>query len=129
MSKLIEDRYLGDGVYASFDGSQIWLDLRGQDTTTRIALDQRTFQALLGYAAKISELTGHQEYEDANPIDPDPKQSFEEWLKELDKIFIREIGLSYDDVEDYMWIDEWEGGHTPKDSFHEWNLIAGPDSL
>ena len=36
---LIEDRYLGDGVYASFDGYQIWLDLRGQDSTTRIALE------------------------------------------------------------------------------------------
>ena len=33
------DRYLGDGVYASFDGYHIILDLRGQDSTTRIALE------------------------------------------------------------------------------------------
>ena len=39
MTKPIEDRYLGDGVYASFDGDYIWLDLRGQDTTTEIALE------------------------------------------------------------------------------------------
>lgn len=42
----IEDRYLGDGVYASFDGYQIWLDLRGQDSTTRIALEPQVFDAL-----------------------------------------------------------------------------------
>lgn len=35
----MEDRYLGDGVYASFDGYHIILDLRGQDRTTRIALE------------------------------------------------------------------------------------------
>ena len=27
------DEYLGDGVYARFDGYMIWLDLRGQDNT------------------------------------------------------------------------------------------------
>ena len=33
----IEDIYLGDGVYASFDGYHIVLDLRGQDTGYRFA--------------------------------------------------------------------------------------------
>ena len=28
-----EDTYLGDGVYASYDGYHIWLDLRAQDPT------------------------------------------------------------------------------------------------
>lgn len=41
------ERYLGDGVYASFDGYQIWLDLRGQDDTTRIALEPAAFDALI----------------------------------------------------------------------------------
>ena len=36
---MIEDRYLGDGVYASFDGHHIVLDLRAQDSTTKIALE------------------------------------------------------------------------------------------
>ncbi len=45
----MEPRYLGDGVYASFDGSQIWLDLRGQDISTKIALDQDTFDNLISY--------------------------------------------------------------------------------
>lgn len=46
----IPDEYLGDGVYASFDGFQIWLDLRAQDSTTRIALDPSVFAHLLKYA-------------------------------------------------------------------------------
>ena len=42
-------QYLGDGVYASFDGYQIWLDLRGQDNTTRIALEPAVMDALVRY--------------------------------------------------------------------------------
>jgi len=52
----IEDRYLGDGVYASFDGYQIWLDLRGQDSTTRIALEPSVFAQLIRFKADIDEL-------------------------------------------------------------------------
>lgn len=43
------DEYLGDGVYASFDGIHIVLDLRGQDNTTRIALDSTVFDRLIKY--------------------------------------------------------------------------------
>lgn len=43
------ERYLGDGVYASFDGYHIVLDLRGQDNTTRIALEPRTCLELVKY--------------------------------------------------------------------------------
>ncbi len=42
-------RYLGDGVYASFDGYHVILDLRGQDNTTRIALDASVRWALKQY--------------------------------------------------------------------------------
>ncbi len=44
-----EERYLGDGVYASCDGYHIILDLRAQDSTTRIALEPPVFDALLKY--------------------------------------------------------------------------------
>jgi len=47
MAKILDDRYLGDGVYASHDGFHIWLDLRGQDGTTRIALDSQVQKALV----------------------------------------------------------------------------------
>lgn len=51
----MKDEYLGDGVYASFDGYLIWLDLRGQDATTKIALEPKVFAALCNYAAKAYE--------------------------------------------------------------------------
>lgn len=53
---LIEDRHLGDGVYASFDDYHIVLDLRGQDNTTRIVLDPLTAAALSGYIADVEKL-------------------------------------------------------------------------
>ena len=42
-----EDVYLGDGVYASFDGYAIVLDLRGQDNTTRIVLEPIVVEHLI----------------------------------------------------------------------------------
>lgn len=44
--------HIGDGVYASFDGYQIWLDLRGEDSTTAIALEPEVMQRLIEYAKK-----------------------------------------------------------------------------
>ncbi len=44
-----EERYIGDGVYASSDGYHIILDLRAQDNTTRIALEPPVFDALIKY--------------------------------------------------------------------------------
>lgn len=51
----IKDQYLGDGVYASTDGFAIWLDLRGQDTTTRIALEPAVMSSLLRFAEYCQE--------------------------------------------------------------------------
>src|SRR5664279_3181844 len=53
---MIKDVYLGDGVYASFDGFQIWLDTRAQEPVNRIALEPETYAALLAYAARVREL-------------------------------------------------------------------------
>lgn len=47
------DSYLGDGVYASFDGYHITLDLRGQDNHTKIALEPQVLDALRGYEVYI----------------------------------------------------------------------------
>jgi len=47
--KLYKDRYIGDGVYASFDGYHIILDLRAQDNTTRIALEPSVIDELVKY--------------------------------------------------------------------------------
>jgi hypothetical protein len=45
------DEYLGDGVYASFDGHQIWLAANHHDNKV-IALEAPVFFALLRYAEK-----------------------------------------------------------------------------
>ncbi len=49
----LEDRYLGDGVFAHFDGYHIVLDLRRQDNTTRIALEPAVFRALVDFEESI----------------------------------------------------------------------------
>jgi hypothetical protein len=56
VDKIVEDAYLGDGVYASFDGHHIVLDLRGQDRTTRIGLEPRVMEGLRRYADNINQL-------------------------------------------------------------------------
>lgn len=44
----MEDRYLGDGVYASFDGYQIWL--AANDHRNKIvALEPSVMEALIQY--------------------------------------------------------------------------------
>ena len=48
-----KETYLGDAVYASFDGYQIWL--RTDDgNDNRIALEPAVFNALLDYHSALS---------------------------------------------------------------------------
>lgn len=43
-------RYLGDGVYAGYDGSQIWVwTSNGFRTTNMIALEAEVLRAIGGY--------------------------------------------------------------------------------
>ena len=46
--------YLGDGVYASFDGYQIWLAANHHENRV-IALEPAVFAALVRYAKKFEE--------------------------------------------------------------------------
>lgn len=55
MEKKIEV-YLGDGVYATRDGWLLWLDLRGQDTTTRIALEPSVFSSLKDFYERVTRV-------------------------------------------------------------------------
>lgn len=43
------EEYLGDGVYATFDGARITLDLRGQDSTTVIILEPEVLSSLIQF--------------------------------------------------------------------------------
>lgn len=49
------DEYLGDGVYASFDGWHIWLRADGPNGAHRIALDSSVFAALLTYRDRVDK--------------------------------------------------------------------------
>jgi hypothetical protein len=49
-------QYLGDGVYASFDGYQIWL-ARNDHANRVIALEPAVFEALIKYAANLKKGT------------------------------------------------------------------------
>lgn len=57
----ISDVYLGDGVYASFDGYHIILDLREQDNS-KIALEPQVLNALDSFRQAIMEY-----YHEPNP--------------------------------------------------------------
>ena len=49
----MEPRYIGDGVYASFDGYHIWLHLGAHDNPGIVALELEVFEALSLYAKKV----------------------------------------------------------------------------
>ncbi len=55
------ERYLGDGVYASFDGYHIWLDTRAQLPVNRIALEPSVYQALKDFVRDIGSKPGEGE--------------------------------------------------------------------
>jgi len=50
--------YLGDAVYASFDGWQIWLRT-GDGGNQRIALEPAVFAALVEYRKRLYEEINH----------------------------------------------------------------------
>jgi hypothetical protein len=53
-----EDRikeYIGDGVYASFDGWHIWLETQRLEGPQRIALEPATFDALCQFVERLAE--------------------------------------------------------------------------
>jgi hypothetical protein len=49
----IPSTYLGDAVYASFDGYQIWLHLNDHRSEGLIALEPAVYHALTQYAERI----------------------------------------------------------------------------
>lgn len=51
--KMDAETYLGDGVYASFDGYQIWLRVERDGRHERIALEPETYASLVDYVANL----------------------------------------------------------------------------
>ncbi len=52
----MKDKYLGDGVYASFDGYQIWLAVNDH-TNKVVALDTTVSDALVNYINELKKPT------------------------------------------------------------------------
>ena len=51
----MEGRYIGDGVYVSFDGYHIWLTTLREDGMQRIALEPPVLAELEEYVAEVRE--------------------------------------------------------------------------
>jgi hypothetical protein len=58
-SEYDEINYLGDGVYASFDGYQIWLRVNDSDSEPLVALEAAVMHSLIGYAIKMRLVSKH----------------------------------------------------------------------
>ena len=54
MSEHTDQEYIGDGVYASFDGFQIWLAANNHKNVV-IALEPSVFDALIAYRERLIE--------------------------------------------------------------------------
>ena len=53
MLETFEPQYLGDGVYASFDGYQVWLHVGSHDAAPVVALEPELITAINTYWAYI----------------------------------------------------------------------------
>ena len=47
--------HLGDGLYASFDGYQIWLRAERDGRWHEVAIDQHVYEALVRYNKRVHE--------------------------------------------------------------------------
>jgi hypothetical protein len=50
-----ELQYLGDGVYASFDGYQIWLTVNDHRNPPVVALDEGVMERLIEYSKSLKK--------------------------------------------------------------------------
>lgn len=52
---MAKPRYLGDGVYASFDGYQIQLHVNAHDAPVAVSLEPNVLVALMRYAKDLND--------------------------------------------------------------------------
>lgn len=95
------EEYLGDGVYATFTGMGIWLDLRAQDSTTRIFLEPQVFNALVLFKNRVTA-----------PPDPEPDaadyERDEETQRDEDDLEARAIDAAYEQARDAGTLPEYD---------------------
>jgi hypothetical protein len=56
MTKAVNEAYLGDGLYASFDGFSIWLRAPRKEGDHYVALEPVIFEAFIEYAKCVGFL-------------------------------------------------------------------------
>ena len=61
MTRLDNEVYLGDGLYASFDGWQIMLRAPREGGDHYVALEPAVYKALLRYVARLERKAGRGE--------------------------------------------------------------------
>lgn len=61
-----EKRYLGDGVYASFDGYQVWLHVNHHEAPPCVALEPSVIDALNRYFVDVTRVPA----DDGQPDEP-----------------------------------------------------------
>lgn len=47
-------------------------------------------------------------------------ESFPDWLKRLDQLFVNQFGLPHDHFPDWGWWDAWEAGSSPAEALEEY---------
>ncbi len=54
------EEYLGDGVYASFDGIQVWLRADRDGRSHMVALEPEAYRALVNYHDRLYGIAPHE---------------------------------------------------------------------
>ena len=60
MSKKLYEAYLGDGVTASYDGWQVWLEGNADYRDNRIALEPKVLAELFAYWGRVMEAVANE---------------------------------------------------------------------
>lgn len=46
--------------------------------------------------------------------------TFEQWMIELDKVFVKQLGMDSSCFEDWNYYIAWEDGLTPREAYKSW---------
>ena len=58
MDRMENEEYLGDGLYASFDGFQFWLRAPRDGGDHEVALEPQVYRAFIGYVNAMHQKLG-----------------------------------------------------------------------
>jgi len=56
------------------------------------------------------------------PQDAPKARHLSEFLKEIDRLMMEDMGMTHGDCEDYNWVDEFDSEVDPEDAYEEWKI-------